>query len=113
MVARTVPAFLLGPVAGVLVDRFPRKNTLISMDLVRAILVAISKWLLQGDGGIQVAAIYLIIADLATADVFHRPARLSLIPSLVTRRQLVKANSFIRFLSAVPPFRADLCFFVR
>ena len=41
MVARTMPAFLLGPVAGVLVDRFPRKNMLISMDLVRLVLVGI------------------------------------------------------------------------
>lgn len=41
MVMRTMPAFLLGPVAGVLVDRFSRKNLLISMDLVRLVLVGI------------------------------------------------------------------------
>ncbi len=95
MVARTMPAFLLGPVAGVLVDRFPRKNMLISMDLVRLVLVGIAIWFLQGDGKVPVAGIYLILAGLAAADVFHRPARLSLIPSLVTWDQLVKANSFI------------------
>ncbi len=33
MVARTLPPFLLGPVAGVLVDRFSRKSMLISMGL--------------------------------------------------------------------------------
>jgi MFS family permease len=95
MVARTMPAFLLGPVAGVLVDRFPRKNMLISMDLVRLVLVGIAIWFLQGDGKVPVAGIYLTLAGLAAADVFHRPARLSLIPSLVTWDQLVKANSFI------------------
>ncbi len=41
MVARSMPAFLLGPIAGVLVDRFPRKNVLISMDLLRVVLVGI------------------------------------------------------------------------
>ncbi|MDJ0753628.1 MAG: MFS transporter [Ardenticatenaceae bacterium] len=95
MVARTLPAFLLGPVAGVLVDRFPRKNVLLSMDIVRLGLVGLAIWLLQGDGGIPVMAIYLILAGLSAADVFHRPARLSLIPSLVTQGELVRANSVI------------------
>ncbi len=95
MVARTLPAFLLGPVAGVLVDRFSRKNMLISMDLVRSVLVGVAIWFLQGDGKVSVAGIYLILAGLSAADVFHRPARLSLIPLLVTYAQLVKANSYI------------------
>ena len=95
MVARTLPAFLLGPVAGVLVDRFPRKNMLISMDLVRLVLVVIAILFLTGDEKVPVAGIYLILAGLSAADVFHRPARLSLIPSLVAHEQLVKANSFI------------------
>ncbi len=95
MVARTMLAFLLGPVAGVLVDRFPHKNMLISMDLVRLALVGIAILFLQGDGEVPVAGIYLILAGLFAADVFHRPARLSLIPLLVPHEQLVKANSFI------------------
>jgi len=95
MVARTMPAFLLGPVAGVLVDRFSRKNMLIIMDLIQLVLVGIAIWFLQGDGKVPVAGIYLILAGLSAADVFHRPARMSLIPSLVAYEQLVKANSFI------------------
>ncbi|MDM8522120.1 MFS transporter [Desulfococcaceae bacterium HSG8] len=95
MVARTMPAFLLGPVAGVLVDRFPRKNLLISMDLVRVLLVGVAIWFLQGGGKVPIVGIYLILTGLSVADVFHRPARLSLIPSLVAYKQLVRANSFI------------------
>ena len=95
MVARTMPPFLLGPIAGVLVDRFPRKNMLISMGLIQLLLVGIAIWFLQGDGKISVAGIYLILAGLSAADVFHRPARMSLIPSLVEQGHLVKANSFI------------------
>ncbi|MBW2592067.1 MAG: MFS transporter [Deltaproteobacteria bacterium] len=95
MVARTMPAFLLGPVAGVLVDRFSRKNMLIIMDLIQLVLVGIAIWFLQQDETVPVAGIYLILAGLSAADVFHRPARLSLIPSLVPYEQLVKANSFI------------------
>lgn len=36
MVATTLPSFLLGPVAGVLVDRFSRKRVMLITDLVRA-----------------------------------------------------------------------------
>ncbi len=95
MVARTLPAFLLGPIAGVLVDHFPRKNVLISMDVVRLGLVGVAIWFLHGDDRVPVVAMYLILAGLSAADTFHRPARMSLIPSLVPFEQLVKANSFI------------------
>ncbi len=95
MVFRTLPAFLLGPIAGVLVDRFPRKNVLITMDLIRVVLIAIAVWFLRGDGNVPVVGVYLILFGLSTADVFHRPARLALIPSLVSQQQLVSANSFI------------------
>lgn len=95
MVARTLVVFLLGPIAGVLVDRFPRKNVLISMDVIKFFLVGAAIWLLRGDGEIPIITVYLILAGLSAAGVFHQPARLSLIPSLVQRKDLVRANSII------------------
>ncbi len=95
MVARTMPPFLLGPVAGVLVDRFPRKNMLISMGFIQIVLIGVAICLLRGNGHLPVITIYLILAGLSVADTFHRPARMSLIPSLITQGHLVKANSFI------------------
>lgn len=95
MVARTLPPFLLGPIAGVLVDRFPRKNILIAMGVIQFLLVAVAIGFLQGDQTIPVTTIYLILAGISAADAFHRPARMSLIPSLVEPGHLVKANSFI------------------
>ena len=95
MAARMLPAFLLGPVAGVLVDRFRRKNVLLSMDIARLALIGVAILMLQGGGTIPVVGIYIVIIGLSAADVFHRPARLSLIPSLVTKEELVQANSLI------------------
>ena len=94
-VARMLPSFLLGPIAGVLVDRFPRKNVLIGMDLLRIVLISIAIWMTQSTPSIPILGSYLILAGLSTADVFHRPARLALIPSLVEKETLVRANSFI------------------
>ncbi len=101
MVARTLPAFLLSPIAGVLVDRFPRKNVLIAMDVIRLGLVGMVIPFLRSEGDVPVAGIYLILAGLAAAGVFHNPARLALIPSLVESNQLVRANSFILVTSQI------------
>ena len=95
MVARTLPPFLLGPIAGVLVDRFPRKNMLIGMGCLQILVVGVAIGLLQGGGELSVVVIYLLLAGLSAADSFHRPARMSLIPSLVDSGHLVQANSFI------------------
>ncbi|MCA9985286.1 MAG: MFS transporter [Anaerolineales bacterium] len=95
MVSRTLPAFLLGPLAGVLVDRFPRKHVLISMDVVRLALIGLSIWLLSINDQIPVLTIYLLMAAIAAAGVLHRPARLALIPSLVGQAEIVRANSLI------------------
>jgi MFS family permease len=95
MVARTLASFILGPVAGVLVDRFPRKNVLVAMDMLRLGLAGVSIWLVQADGSIPVVGVYLLVAGLSAAGVFHRPARLALIPSLAEPGQLVQANSLI------------------
>lgn len=95
MVARTLPALLLGPVAGVLVDRFPRKNVLIGMDAVRVLLVGLAVWFSLEEGKVPVAGIYLIVTGLSAAAVLHQPARLALIPSVVSHEQLVRANSFV------------------
>ena len=95
MVARTLPAFLLGPLAGFLVDRFRRKHVLISMDLVRIALIGLAILFLSGREQLPVAAAYSLLAGLSAALVFHQPARLSLIPSFVGKDQLVTANSVI------------------
>lgn len=95
MVARTLPPFLLGPAAGVLVDRFPRKNMLIVMGFVQILLVGLAIWYLHVAKEMSVAVIYLLLASISAADTFHRPARMALIPSLVNIGHLVKANSFI------------------
>ncbi|MEM7031494.1 MAG: MFS transporter, partial [Chloroflexota bacterium] len=94
-VARMLPAFLLGPVAGVLVDRFPRKHVLITIDIFRLGLIGLAIWMLQGTNSVPVVGTYFILAGLAAGGVFHKPARLALIPSLVSKTQLVKANSFM------------------
>jgi MFS family permease len=46
--AEIIPVLLLAPLAGVVVDRFPRRRVMITADLVRAALVVplVSTWVL-------------------------------------------------------------------
>ncbi len=85
--AEVVPVLLLGPVAGVIIDRFSRKTVLIGADLVRATLVASLIW----PQGVWHA--YLVAAGLAAGATFFNPAVQAVIPVLTTEDQRLAANS--------------------
>lgn len=90
--ARMLPGFLFGPLAGALVDRYDRRWVLISMNLLRAALIAIV--VLTTSGVVSnVWLVYLIVFGIALADIFYKPAQMALIPSLVPRSVLISANS--------------------
>lgn len=65
--AEILPVLLLGPVAGVVIDRFPRKAVLIGADLVRAVLVVTLVW----PQGAWHA--YVVAAGLAAGNTFFNP----------------------------------------
>ena len=85
--AEAVPVLLLGPVAGVIIDRFSRKGVLIGADLCRAALVASLVW----PQGVWHA--YLVAAGLAAGNAFFNPAFQSVIPVLTTEDQRLAANA--------------------
>lgn len=94
LVANGLPQFVLGPVAGAIVDRAPRQRVLVLMDVVRALLVGLLLVIARG-GDFNVWTVYVILASLSAATTFYKPAQQSIIPALVPRAQLVRANSFI------------------
>src|SRR5215208_2580449 len=85
--AEVVPVLLLGPVAGVIIDRFSRKAVLIGSDLFRAALVLSLLW----PQGVWHA--YLVAAGLAAGNTFFNPTVQAVIPALTTGQQRLAANS--------------------
>jgi MFS family permease len=85
--AETIPVLLLGPVAGVIIDRFSRKSVLIGADLVRAGLVLSLVW----PQGAWHA--YVVAAGLAAGNTFFNPTLQAVIPTLTTEDQRLAANS--------------------
>ena len=82
-----VPVLLLGPIAGVVIDRFDRKRILIASDLVRAALALTLVW----PQGVWHA--YAVAFGLSAAGVFFGPAVNAVIPALTTPEQRLAANS--------------------
>src|ERR671937_2046884 len=82
-----VPVLVLGPVAGVVIDRFSRKAVLIGADLFRAGLVLTLLW----PQGAWHA--YLVAAGLAAGNTFFNPTVQAVIPALTTEEQRLAANS--------------------
>ena len=85
--AEIIPVLLLGPVAGVMIDRFSRKTVLIASDLFRAMLVLSLIW----PQGAWHA--YIVAAGLAAGNIFFNPTVQAVIPTLTTEDQRLAANS--------------------
>jgi MFS family permease len=90
----------LGPLAGVLVDRWDRRRTMIACDLVRAALVLAVPVAFE----VHIGLVYAIAFAIATVTLLFRPAKTAIIPAVVGDRDLVTANSAM----SVPETAADL-----
>jgi MFS family permease len=82
-----LPVILLAPVAGVVIDRFPRKTILIVADVVRAVCVL--ALLLTT----QLWQIYAIITLLTGAATFFNPAVSATLPTLLDPEDVLAANA--------------------
>lgn len=85
--AEVVPVLLLGPVAGVIIDRFSRKSVLIGADIARAMLALSLVW----PQGAWHA--YVVAAGIAAGNTFFNPTVQAVIPELTTEDQRLAANS--------------------
>lgn len=83
-----LPAALFGMVAGALVDRFDHRRTMIAADLTRAALVLAVPFVAN-----TIVLVYAIAFASALISLLFEPAKLSLIPQLVERDDLMAANS--------------------
>ncbi|MFH0826367.1 MAG: MFS transporter [Candidatus Omnitrophota bacterium] len=88
-----IPVFLIGPLAGVYVDRWDRRRTLYVCDLMRAALVIIIPLFLFYKKGLL--PVYLIVFVVFSISRFFVPAKLSIIPDLVQKKDYLIANSLI------------------
>ncbi|TRZ95308.1 MFS transporter [bacterium] len=88
-----IPVFLIGPIAGVYVDRWDRRRTMYVCDLVRAALVLTIPLFLFYTRNLT--SIYLVVFLVFCIGRFFVPAKLSIIPEIVEKKDLLIANSLV------------------
>ena len=90
-IAEVLPALVLGPIAGVFVDRWERHRVMIAVDVVRAGCVLALVFVQDRD---LLWLLYLAVFLENAAGQFYRPARQAMLPAIIGRgRALVSANS--------------------
>ncbi|MFF7646149.1 MFS transporter [Streptomyces canus] len=91
LAAGTIPALVLGPPAGALVDRWNRLRVMIAADLVRMMAVSLMLWVDSPD---EVWLIYVALVLESSLSQLFNPASAALLPQLVGREgDLHSANS--------------------
>lgn len=98
----TLPTILVGPLAGVLVDRWNRLKVLLFCDTSRAILVAFIPLLVIKTASLTL--VYSITFIVFLFGLFYNTARLSTIPDLVAHKRLLAANSFMNVVGRIATF---------
>ena len=90
MVARFLPSVVVGPLAGVVADRFNRRTVMIVSDVLRAVVVLGFLFVRRPD---QIWLIYTLTVLQLAFSTFFEPAKSAAIPSIVAERELVSANA--------------------
>ncbi len=109
----SLPAVLLGPIAGTVADRFNRKKVMLLADTGNA-LITLLAFLLYANGQLEIWNIYLIALLGSVFSAFQEPAFAASIVMLVPKKDLQRANGLSQMSNAlgnlVPPILAGLLF---
>ncbi len=90
--AKGLVATLLGPVAGVLIDRLDRKKIIVTTDVIRGVIYCILGYLAFTDS-LTIGVLIVLSCIAAACAQFMFPAVAAVVPLLVPDKGLEKANA--------------------
>jgi MFS family permease len=90
MVVQFMPVAIVGPMAGVIVDRVDRRVLMICADIARGFFILGLLFVRRAD---QVWIAYAVMAATVTGSAFFEPARTATIPNLTSAEELLPANA--------------------
>jgi predicted MFS family arabinose efflux permease len=94
-----IPVFVIGPVAGAYVDRWDRRKTMYACDFLRMGLVLLIPLFLFHYRSLPLA--FLLVFLSFSVARFFLPAKLSIIPDLVDKKDLLIANSLVNITGMI------------
>ncbi|MBU0495575.1 MAG: MFS transporter [Chloroflexi bacterium] len=89
-ISLALPQLLFGMLAGVFVDRFDRRRTMIASDVLRGLVVLLCLLVHSPE---QVPLFYVVGFTLSTFSIFFLPAKNAVIPLIVAEQDLLAANA--------------------
>jgi DHA3 family macrolide efflux protein-like MFS transporter len=95
LMATAVPSLIVGLIAGVFVDRWDRRKTMMASNLLQAVVVATIPFLLD----IDITLLFVAILVNAGVKQFFDPAYEALIPEIASDEELTAANAFLQIAS--------------
>lgn len=90
-VVRSAPWLLLALQVGALADRWDRRRTMLAANTARALLVALPV-VGSAAGFDSIGLLFVAAAGMGVAEVFHDTSAQSILPALVPRQHLSRAN---------------------
>lgn len=99
MMSATVPAILISPFAGVVVDRWKRKWVMVISDSLAG-LSTFAIFLLLLTNSLEIWHIYIAAAVASFSSAFQSPAYQSSISLMVPKAQLLRANGMVQLAEA-------------
>ncbi|WOV83123.1 MFS transporter [Sporosarcina jeotgali] len=91
--------FISGMISPWLINRFPLKTLLVYLQVSKTVLLAVLSLLLSSDATTNLFIILTFVGCIAFLDGWASPASHAMLPRLVPKEQLVKANSFFSIVS--------------
>lgn len=86
-----LPVFLIGPIAGIYVDRWNRKYIMVSCDLLRGVLVFFIPFIITHSK--SMTPVYILVFIIFSITRFFLPSKMAIIPDIVHKDRLLLANS--------------------
>jgi MFS transporter, DHA3 family, macrolide efflux protein len=92
---QTIPPFLLGPLLGVYLDRWRKKEVMMVVNLARAVMI-ISIPILHSFNMLSLNGLYGLVFIMAVVSTLFGPALFSAVALIVARNQLTGANALLQ-----------------
>ncbi|MDD5680318.1 MAG: MFS transporter [Candidatus Omnitrophica bacterium] len=86
-----IPVFLIGPIAGVYVDRWDRKRVMVTSDILRGLLVLLIPFFILHFNNFL--PVYILVFIIFSITRFFLPSKMAIIPDVVPRNMLLIANT--------------------
>ncbi len=92
----TLPVLIFGPIAGVLLDRWHKKKVMVVCDALRMVCALLIPVLFVATRNIY--PVFTVVFFMFLFSLFFNAARSAIIPNLVSKKLILKANSVVNFV---------------